>query len=552
MEPHIALRGRRGTMKYTSLGGAFEVGASCHLFQIDGRNILVDAGLRPNRRGDDNLPDFALLESIVGDRLDLILVSHAHIDHTGALPLVHARYPNTPIYCTPPTKVIAEILLRDTIKIMRMQHEDEKAEFPLFDAEDVERTLFALREHVFDAWFEPLEGVRVYFHRSGHIVGAASVLIETPDSRVLYSGDLSVASQRTVAGMTPVDFFRPDALVLEGTYGDSIHEARKEQEQKLARDVAEVIEGGGTVLIPSFALGRAQEILLILKTAMMSGLIPLFPIYVDGLVRAICDAYTDLLDYLPDKLRNFVKNSRQHVFWSQAQKSVPLVTRVLPNERLTMFTGEPKCIIASSGMLVGGPSAFYAKVLASGEKNAIFLTGYQDEESPGRRLLEVQTGDTLTLDGEDVPLLCKVARYKLSAHADQIQLCQQVSYMNPTSVVLVHGEPRALQALREKLMSRYLVYVPMNGDTFNPLDTPEWMTEGKRLHLTAEQTRFRGDVTFNGTEITIRFDADLFRHELWQRFFAGYESVEAKFVGRRLSMKVVSPSDADDADIEES
>lgn len=533
-------------MKYTSLGGAYEVGASCHLIQLDGRNILLDAGLRPNRRGEESLPDLELLETLVGNRLDLILISHAHMDHTGALPLVHARYPVTPIYCTLPTKVIVEILLRDTIKIMQTQHEEDTAEFPLFDAQDVERTLMALRERPFDEWFEPLEGVRVCFHRSGHIVGAACVLIETPEARIVYSGDISVAAQRTVAGMTPIDFFRPDLLILEGTYGDSIHESRKDQEQKLARDVAEVIQAGGTVLIPSFALGRAQEILLILKTAMTSGLIPLFPIYVDGLVRAICDAYTDLLDYLPEKLRNFVRNSRQHVFWSAPQKNLPLVTRVFANERLSLLTGEPKCIIASSGMLVGGPSAFYAKVLAPDKKNAIFLTGYQDEESPGRHLLEIQTGDSLTLDSEKVPLLCKVARYNLSAHADQIQLCQQVSYMNPTSIVLVHGEPRALQSLREKLLSRHLVYVPMNGDTFDPLATPEWMSEAKRLFLDAEQARFRGTLSFNGNEIIFRFGSDLFRHPLWQQAFVGYERVEAKFVGKRLAIKVLSPSEQED------
>lgn len=529
-------------MKYTALGGAYEVGASCHLFQVDGRNLLVDAGLRPNRRGEASLPDLALLEALVGDRLDLILISHAHIDHTGALPLVHARYPATPIYCTPPTKVIAGILLRDTVQVMHLQHEEEAAEFPLFDAKDVERTVRALRERPFDEWFEPLEGIRVRFHRSGHIVGAACVLIETSEARIVYSGDLSVATQRTVAGMTPVDFFRPDLLVLEGTYGDSLHEARKDQEQKLARDVAEVIQNGGTVLIPSFALGRAQEVLLILKTAMMSGLIPLFPLYVDGLVRAICDAYADLLDYLPEKLQNFVRNSRQHVFWSAPQKNLPRVARVFAEERLSLLTGEPKCLIASSGMLVGGPSAFYAKVLACDKKNALFLTGYQDEESPGRRLLEIQTGDSVTLDGEEVPLLCKVARYHLSAHADQIQLCQQVSYMNPTSVVLVHGEPRALQALREKLLSRYLVYVPLNGDTFDPLATPEWMTEAKRLFLEAEQARFQGTLSFDGNEITLRFGADLFRHPLWQQVFLGYERVEAKFVGRSLSIKGLSLS----------
>lgn len=535
-------------MHYTALGGAFEVGASCHLLRLAGRSILIDAGLRPNQRGESSLPDLDKLSALTGERLDLILLSHAHIDHTGALPIVHSLYPGTPVVTTPPTRVIVDILLRDTIRIMQKQSE-ESAEFPLFDQEDVESALFALRVEEFNTWFEPIDGVRCYFHRSGHIVGAASILIETSEARVVYSGDISVATQRTVAGMTPVDFFQPDILILEGTYGDGIHDGRKEQEQKLARDVAEVVQSGGTVLIPSFALGRAQEIILILKSAMMSGLIPVFPICVDGMVRSICDAYTELLDYLPDRLRNFVRNSRQHVFWSRPQKSIPEVTRVLPSERISLFTASPRCIIASSGMLVGGPSAYYARVLSADLKNAIFITGYQDEEAPGRRLLELQTGDSLRIDDETVPVLCRVAKYNLSAHADQVQLCQQVSYMNPTNIVLVHGEPRALQTLRQKLIDRHVVFVPMNGDTFDPMATPGWMTDHRRARIDTERDRFIGDVRFDGEGITIRFGGDLFRHEAWRQYFQGYDTVEAKFTGKRLLVKPVMADDGENEEV---
>jgi Cft2 family RNA processing exonuclease len=529
-------------MLFTALGGAYEVGASCHLLQIAGRNILLDAGLRPSARGERALPDLEKLEGLTRGRLDLVLVSHAHMDHTGALPLVRRRFPATPIYCTAPTKRIAEILLLDTIRIMRADAEEDRAEFPLFDAEEVEQTVFGLRPQPFDEWFEPVDGLRIYFHRSGHIVGAAAILLQTSEGAVVYSGDISVASQRTVSGMAPIGFFRPDVLVLEGTYGDAAHPARKEQEQKLARAVAEVVQQGGTVLIPSFALGRAQEVLLILKSSMMGGLIPRFPIYADGLVRSICDVYTDLLYHLPDRLRKYVENSQQPVFWSSGRGNIPQVTRLAASERITMFTGEPKCIIASSGMLVGGPSAYYARVLAVEPKNAIFLTGYQDEESPGRRLMELQTGDTLSVDDEEIVVKCRVAKYSLSAHADQIQLCQQVSYMNPTSIILVHGEPGPLQSLRHKLMDKHVVFAPLNGDTFDPLAKPEWMTDAKRQFLDVERARFAGEATFDGSGVTIRFGDDLAASEAWRQFFQGYERVEARFMGRRLLVKPIAPN----------
>ncbi|MEO2002980.1 MAG: MBL fold metallo-hydrolase [Candidatus Poribacteria bacterium] len=529
-------------MKYTALGGAGEVGASCHLLQVAGKNILIDSGLRPNRRGEESLPNFELLQALTRGKLDLFILSHAHIDHTGSLPLMHSLYPATPMVCTAPTQVISEILLRDTIKIMDIQKE-EKGEFPLFTVEDVTNALAHLQPYTFDVWFEPIEGVKVYFHRSGHIVGAAAVLIETEEAKVVYSGDISVASQRTVAGMQAIDFFQPDLLILEGTYGDSVHPGRSAQEQTLAKSVAEVVEAGGTVLIPSFALGRAQEVILILKFSMLSQTIPTFPIYADGMVRWICDAFYDvrdpergLLPYLPDKLQNFVRNSRQHVFWSRPGKNMPSVTKMQARERVTVLTKGPKVIVSSSGMLVGGPSAYYAKVLASDKKNAIFITGYQDEEAPGRRLLELKTGDTMKIDGEDVPMLCRVDKYNLSAHADQVQLCQQVSYMKPRSIILVHGDIGPLKTLREKLISKYLVFAPKNGESFDPMKTPEWMSDAKQEFIEADRERFIGNVTVTGEGVEVRFPPEMRDHPTWKRRFQDAEELEVTFDGARMRL----------------
>ena len=524
-------------MQFTALGGAMEVGASCMLLQIAGKNILLDAGIRVNRRGNASLPDLDKLKELAGDKLDLVLVSHAHLDHAGALPLVLERYPTTQMYCTPPTKVILQILLEDTVKIMEQESEEHK-ESLLYNREMVDRVLWALKATPSSEWISPIDGVEFYFHPAGHIMGAACILIKTPEGKVVYTGDIATAEQRTASGIENIDFFQPDALIIESTYGDGAHAKRKIEEQRLAQSVAEVIKRGGTALIPSFALGRAQELILILKQYIVSGVIPKFPIYVDGMVRAICDAYTDLIDYLPQKLQNWVKNSQQMIFWSRPRKNLPEVTKLVPTERPLMLLGEPKCIISSSGMLTGGPSVYYARALAHNPNNAIFFTGYQDEESPGRRLLELEKGDTLKLEGEEVPIKCDINKYNLSAHADQIQLCQQISYMNPRTVVLVHGDPAAIQILRQKLVLKGIVHVPHNGETIDLTKQPDWLTEYTHQRIDAERLTFHGTLEADENEIVFRFtDKKLINSPQWKQFFTGYKDVKAKFMGKWLHVR---------------
>jgi hypothetical protein len=199
-------------------------------------------------------------------------------------------------------------------------------------------------------------------------------------------------------------------------------------------------------------------------------------------------------------------------------------------------------------MLTGGPSVYYARVLATDPKNAIFLTGYQDEESPGRRLLELQTGDPLVLEEKEITVACEVKKYNLSAHADQIQLCQQVSYMNPKTVILVHGEWDAIQTLRRKLMLKHLVLPAQQGETIEPLKPPEWISDYTLQKMDAEQLTFYGTLATDDEGITCRFDQTLLTSAQWQQFFAGYTHVKAKFMGKWLHLRGLGPDEEQEGD----
>ena len=514
-------------MKYMFLGGAGEVGASCLLIFAADKTILIDAGIRVNQQGKDSLPDLELLKGIAPS-LDAIFVSHAHADHIGALPLVHQMSPTTPIYTTPPTAYLSNIMLRNAYQVM------EKTGETLFQEETVVSTIEQMQKSLWDidTWYPVFDDWKVMFIHSGHILGAVAIVLDTPEGKFLYSGDVSGFNQKTIDGIRDLSGINPDFMWCEATYGDGDHPSRTSEEQKLAQAVADVITNGGSVLIPSFALGRAQEILLILKQSMEGNAIPTFPVYVDGLVTAICKGYEKGIHAwqgIGRRLQTWGKNSLKKdgsIFFS---KTIQVVHYGMRAQKIADNT--PKCIIASSGMLTGGASVDYAKALAPREKNAIFLSGYQDAESPGRRLQELNTGDILSFpDGAAVEVKCNVQRFHLSAHSDAIQLTKMIKQANPKAIALVHGENNAIQGLWEKLYKRYIILRPKNSQLLDASETPEWIHDNTqtRIDKNADQT-LKVNVNTDGT---INVNADDAKSDRFQAF-AKAEHV-ARIKGNRL------------------
>ncbi len=465
-------------MKLIPLGGAEEVGATCTLLEIGSHKILVDAGIRIGQP--DSLPDLGRINDFGG--IEAILVTHAHTDHTGALPVVHRSFPNIPVWATPGTQAIVNVLFNDALNIMKNRYEVDR-EIPLYNRELV-NSLFSRMQSVQLGQTIKLFGgdLAATFFPAGHILGAACIGIQSADGEsVFISGDISVTPQLTVGGMLPpvsIDKrFRPQVVMVESTYGNRLHANRATEERRLVETVANVVENGGRVLIPAFAVGRAQEILLILASAMSRKSVAPFPVWVDGMVRSVCGVYTQHPYDLATAIRRQILKQGNPFFGTTAAagKNADFIAINTPEERQKLAeSGTPGCIVASSGMLSGGPSAFYARYLAREARSAIFITGYQDEESPGRALLALAEATNpaervLNLDGDPVIVQCHVGKYSLSAHVDAGEIASLIEGLNPQETVLVHGAGGAREALSDLLMQSRdrRIYLPRAADELN-------------------------------------------------------------------------------------
>ncbi|MBO0857116.1 MAG: MBL fold metallo-hydrolase [Chloracidobacterium sp.] len=455
-------------MNIVFLGGGDEIGASSAIVELGSARILIDCGIRMS--GEYRLPDLAAITQTHTEQLDAALLTHAHMDHSGALPVLHQHFPGVPIYANAPTRGLVEVLLRDSVNIMRVKGESEQ-ELPLYSPSAVDSLIEGMITVPFGT---PVDigrtGVTATWFPAGHILGAASIGIEGVEQgrsmRVLFSGDIAVADQLTVPGMMPPAGFRPDVLVIEATYGDRLHSPRKLEEQRLIEMATGIIERRGKLLIPAFAIGRAQEVILMLLKEFRAGRLARFPVWIDGMVKTVCSIYSQFPAHQTPYARRLIEK-HGNPFFNIVDEIKPVTA---PPEREKVLTGDPCVIIASSGMLTGGASAFYAQHIATDERNGIAITGYQDEESPGRQLLSLAEAETrsMAISGRTLEVKSGVTKYALSAHADSNEIVGLIEAINPREVVLVHGEGQSREALRDLLKRQGIryrpVHLPRTGD----------------------------------------------------------------------------------------
>lgn len=452
------------TMDFHLLGGASRIGRSSTLLTWSAGSILVDAGLAFQG---ERLPDFDRILDL-GHPPEAVLITHAHTDHTGSLPAVHRAFPASPIYMTAPTLDLVRILLLDALKLARQGMAEEA--LPHWGEEDV----LALLERIIPvSASQPVSlpgGAHALWLPAGHILGAAGIAITTPEGTAFFTGDFHGTSQRTV-GSALRSQVRADVVITEATYGNRLHADRTRQERSLIEAIAKTLHQGGKVLIPAFAIGRAQEILLILREAIEQHAFPEgTQVVADGMVRDVCDVYAQHPLWVTRSLRHRIHANR-HPFWCDNIIRFP---REGSREQLAA-SHTPLVVVASSGMLNGGASLAWFRLLAPDASNAILITGYQDEESPGRAVQNLAVPATtesaqrsLTLPtGEICSVLAQVNTFALSAHADGQQIAAHVTGMNPHTVVLVHGDEDARARLAEIISENSVtnVLAPDDGST---------------------------------------------------------------------------------------
>ena len=449
-------------MKFHFLGGAMEIGGSCIYLNISGKRILMDCGIRQTG-SKDPIPDFATIQAQGG--LDAILISHAHMDHIGTLPIISKAYPNAKIYMTAMTADLTRVLLYDSLKIMNYRED----EIPHYTEQDVLSMLNRITPVRYQTSVQLFDNFTVAFYPAGHIAGAACIYITAEEGSVFYSGDFSAFSQRTIEGIH-IPKLRPDVSIVETTYGNRLHSNRQVEERRLISLVSECIEKGQKILIPCFALGRAQEVLLILRAAIQNGEIPAAPVYVDGMVRDINTMYTRNPTFLKNALARRILKGNEPFYTKDIQA-------VAPNQkRDELLSGKsPLIIVSSSGMLTGGPSTQYARSLVTSKNACIIITGYQDEESPGRKLLNLLENSAesdgtserkITLDGVTYPVRCRIEQVGLSAHGDKAEIAALLERLSSRRIFLVHGNADVIHELGNELSAedfRRNIYLPECG-----------------------------------------------------------------------------------------
>lgn len=511
----------------TPLGAARGIGASCFQVLIGPYEIVLDCGTRP--KGYDPLPALEHLKNP-----DLLLISHGHQDHLGAVPVFHSRYPGVRMICTTGTREIAHVMLTDCLKVQTLNEDSPQ----LFDETDLERTLFRLETERVGVDFEPLPGLKVRFINAGHILGAACIYLKYGDRSLLYTGDYNTTGSRTTTGLQLGELPEADILITESTYGADVHPARKTQETALIEAIAAVVKAGGNVLIPAFALGRAQEIILAIRTSNLFHQLKI-PVYIDGLVRAVTDVFRDNLELLPTSVQNLLKQNGIEPFCDPTGIP-PIIAIASPKER-PLAMAKPGVIVASSGMLTGGASVYYAASLLERENAAIFISGYTDEESPGRLLQNLQTGDEIELDGKKLTVRAQIRRFNLSAHADKIGLTQVINKVNPRHLILIHGGGNALHELARSgnLRSKYYIHIPSVGEKVEYGQAPEHLSS-RQMAKIEQPTEFEVEVEAEVEGAWIRIPESVVDADPRWAMLASSGVLKAKWDGFHLKLSPIT------------
>ena len=444
-------------MKFINLTRRIEIGANSYYLETAGRRMILDSGMHPKFVGEEALPNLKAL----GDRhLDATIVSHSHQDHIGTLPVLMRRQPQAPVFMTEPTSEIGDALLHNSVNVMTRQREEIGTTlYPLFTHREIDRaaerwqccalrqpyTLAGERGSQSDA-----DAVTFEFYDAGHVLGSAGVLIRAEGRTLFYTGDVNfddqTIAQAAVFPESELDGRKIDILLMECTRGDTPVPAtwsRASEEQRLVAAIENAFARGGCVLIPVFALGKTQEVLAMLYKMRREKILD-FPIYIGGLSAKITEIYD----------RRGPMGRRQLPRLQLLDELRPFVLNAETIHDAKTRSGRVYAL--SSGMMTPKTlSNIFAQRLIEQPRHSVFFVGYADPESPAGILRNARPDDEVTLDPEQAPqrVRCHIEQFQFSAHASRESLIAYAERLAPKKIVLVHGDPPAVEWIRARLTS---------------------------------------------------------------------------------------------------
>jgi Cft2 family RNA processing exonuclease len=437
-------------MNLIDLNRAGGIGANSLFVQVGGVNILMDSGLDPKLVGRAALPDFGRIKD---ERVDLILITHCHLDHIGSLPVAMRHFPDVPVLMSASSRLLIERMLHNSANVMQRQKaEQDIPEYPLFSHDEIDRCTarmvglpFGLTKTI--NGLRASDEIKLTLHPAGHVAGAAAVEITHKHRGIFFTGDALFDDLRTLPGAAfPVGHF--DTVVTETTRGNTERpegQTRAVEVDRLIRSINDTIKRGGSFLLPVFALGRMQEVLTILHDARRFGQLEDCPIIGSGLGLDLCNYF--------DEIRRKTGHVRfnRSILKELGLKSLPRkVTPGRDPERNALF-------VVSSGMLVENtPSYALASGLLGHHRNTIGFVGYCDPDTPGGALLRSHPGDDFLFETVHVRsrVKARIEKFELSGHADRDELLEFTLQATPRAVVLTHGDPEARAWFSEEIEAR--------------------------------------------------------------------------------------------------
>ncbi|MEM3186665.1 MAG: beta-CASP ribonuclease aCPSF1 [Conexivisphaerales archaeon] len=440
----------KNEVRLTALGGYKEVGRSCMLVETTESKVLLDAGIHPGARGPpDSYPRIDWLQVSLDD-IDAIVLSHAHMDHAGFLPVLYKYGFDGPLYCTEPTLALITLLLSDALKISSMEGNQYA-----YDMKDIRNMLSHAITIPYGMVTDISPDMKLVFYNAGHILGSSQVHLHVGEGahNVVYTGDFKFGRSLLLEAASP-NFPRVETLIMESTYGSKsdVMPPREETDLAFVKSINDTLQEGGKVLIPVPAVGRAQEIMLVLDQYMKQGQLSETTIFIEGMIREATAIHLYHPEFLTRELRERIVENGENPFVTEYFSIIEH-----PSKRDEALSSGPAIVLATSGMLEGGPSVQYFQELASDPKNKILFVSYQVQGTLGRRVLDGSKQVSLMENGgrmKIVDINCRVEKVEgFSGHSDYNQLMRYVSRLRPKlqRVILDHGEKKKIESLADSV-----------------------------------------------------------------------------------------------------